>query len=59
MSWRSMREAGRAAECLRVLKTYQRFRAHRGLAKTGYKEQDIRKIMSGNFLRAMREVVGN
>jgi membrane dipeptidase len=29
------------------------------LLKRGYKEQDIRKIMGGNFLRVMREVVGN
>jgi membrane dipeptidase len=29
------------------------------LLKRGYKEQDIQKIMGGNFLRVMREVVGN
>jgi membrane dipeptidase len=29
------------------------------LLKRGYKEQDIQKIMGSNFLRVMREVVGN
>jgi membrane dipeptidase len=29
------------------------------LLKRGYKEREIRKIMGGNFLRVMREVVGN
>lgn len=29
------------------------------LLRRGYKEQDIRKIMGANFLRVMREVVGN
>jgi membrane dipeptidase len=29
------------------------------LLKRGYKEQDIRKIMGGNYLRVIREVVGN
>ena len=29
-----------------------------GLLKRGYSEQDIKKIMGGNFLRVMREVIG-
>jgi membrane dipeptidase len=29
------------------------------LLRRGYTEADIRKIMGGNFLRVMREVVGN
>jgi len=29
-----------------------------GLLKSGYSEQDIKKIMGGNFLRVMREVIG-
>jgi microsomal dipeptidase-like Zn-dependent dipeptidase len=29
------------------------------LLRRGYKGADIRKIMGGNFLRVMREVVGN
>lgn len=28
------------------------------LLKRGYKEQDIKKIMGGNFLRVIKEVVG-
>jgi len=28
------------------------------LLKRGYSEQDIKKIMGGNFLRVMREVIG-
>jgi len=28
------------------------------LLKRGYKEVDIQKIMGGNFLRVIREVVG-
>jgi membrane dipeptidase len=28
------------------------------LMKRGYKEEDIKKIMGGNFLRVVREVVG-
>ena len=28
------------------------------LLKRGYSEQDIKKIMGGNFLRVIREVVG-
>jgi membrane dipeptidase len=28
------------------------------LLRRGYTEADIRKIMGGNFLRVMREVVG-
>jgi len=27
--------------------------------KRGYKETDIQKIMGGNFLRVVKEVVGN
>ena len=29
------------------------------LMKRGYKEADIQKIMGGNFLRVVKEVVGN
>ncbi len=29
------------------------------LLRRGYSEQDIQKIMGGNFLRLVREVVGN
>lgn len=29
------------------------------LLKRGYSEQDIQKIMGGNFLRVIREVVGH
>jgi membrane dipeptidase len=29
-----------------------------GLLKRGYSEEDIKKIMGGNFLRVMREVIG-
>jgi membrane dipeptidase len=29
------------------------------LMKRGYTEPDVRKIMGGNFLRVVREVVGN
>ena len=29
-----------------------------GLLKRGYSEQDIKKIMGGNLLRVMREVIG-
>jgi membrane dipeptidase len=29
------------------------------LMKRGYKETDIQKIMGGNFLRVVKEVVGN
>ena len=28
------------------------------LLKRGYSEQDIKKIMGGNFLRVIREVIG-
>jgi membrane dipeptidase len=29
------------------------------LLKRGYSEKEIQKIMGGNFLRVIREVVGN